>query len=307
MSTKSALGRGLGSLIPQKQTMTEQVLPEARTQILDIGVDEIVENPRQPRHHFSPADLEDLISSIKEHGILQPLVATRVGTGYELIAGERRLRASRTLGLKTVPVIVREASEQLKLELALIENIQRQDLNAFEEAIAYKALVDEFNLTQEEVGKRVGKSRSNVANTLRLLDLPEVMLQALREGKITKSHARTLLAESDEERREDLFEQMLNGGVSVREAEARVTSSPFAAVRTAGCSSARSSTSAPISLPPRSQPSRSWTCCVSTGLPPAATGLTIMAIPIANPISLRSMPIRPITTLRKRATIRLSS
>lgn len=226
MSTKSALGRGLGSLIPQKQTMTEQVLPEARTQILDIGVDEIVENPRQPRHHFSPADLEDLISSIKEHGILQPLVATRVGTGYELIAGERRLRASRTLGLKTVPVIVREASEQLKLELALIENIQRQDLNAFEEAIAYKALVDEFNLTQEEVGKRVGKSRSNVANTLRLLDLPEAMLQALREGKITKSHARTLLAESDEERREDLFEQMLNGGVSVREAEARVTSSP---------------------------------------------------------------------------------
>lgn len=224
--THSALGRGLGSLIPQKQSITEQVIPEARTQILDALVSDVVENPRQPRHHFSPADLEDLIASIKEHGILQPLVVTRAGAKYELIAGERRLRASRTLGLKTVPVIVRDASEQQKLELALIENIQRQDLNALEEAIAYKALVDEFNLTQEDVGKRVGKSRSNVANILRLLELPEEMLHALRDGKITKSHARTLLAESDEMKREALFEAMLHGGVTVREAEARVTSAP---------------------------------------------------------------------------------
>ncbi|TAL50899.1 ParB/RepB/Spo0J family partition protein [Patescibacteria group bacterium] len=222
----SALGRGLGSLIPQKQSITEQVIPEAHTQVLEVGVNEIMENPRQPRHHFSPADLEDLIASIKEHGILQPLVVTRSRGKYELIAGERRLRASRTLGLKTVPVIVRDANEQQKLELALIENIQRQDLNALEEALAYKALVDEFNLTQEEVGKRVGKSRSNVANILRLLELPEEMLQALREGKITKSHARTLLAESNETRREELFEAMLNGGVTVREAEARVASAP---------------------------------------------------------------------------------
>ncbi|MBI4435710.1 ParB/RepB/Spo0J family partition protein [Candidatus Uhrbacteria bacterium] len=224
--THSALGRGLGSLIPQKQSITEQVLPQARTQILEVGVHEIVENPRQPRHHFSSAELEDLIASIKEHGILQPLIVTRAGGKYELIAGERRLRASRTLGFKTVPVIVRDANEQQKLELALIENIQRQDLNAIEEALAYKALVDEFNLTQEEVGKRVGKSRSNVANILRLLDLPEEMLHALRDGKITKSHARTLLAESNEGKREALFEAMLRGGVTVREAEARVTSAP---------------------------------------------------------------------------------
>ncbi|MEK7619639.1 MAG: ParB/RepB/Spo0J family partition protein [Patescibacteria group bacterium] len=222
----SALGRGLGSLIPQKQSITEQVIPQARTQVLEVPVGDIVENPRQPRHHFSPAELEDLIASIKEHGILQPLVATRAGNKYELIAGERRLRASRTLGLKTVPVIVRDANEQQKLELALIENIQRQDLNAFEEALAYKALVDEFNLTQEEVGKRVGKSRSNVANILRLLELPEEMLYALRDGKITKSHARTLLAESNDVKREALFEAMLNGGVSVREAEARVVTAP---------------------------------------------------------------------------------
>jgi ParB family transcriptional regulator, chromosome partitioning protein len=223
--SKAVLGRGLGSLIPQKQSITEQVLPQAKTQVLEVSVDEINENPRQPRQHFSSAELEDLISSIKEHGILQPLVVTRVGRTYELIAGERRLRASRTLGLKTVPVIVREADEQQKLELALIENIQRQDLNAIEEAIAYKALVDEFNLTQEEVGKRVGKSRSNVANILRLLELPEEILVALRDGRITKSHARTLLAEDDEVKREELFEAMLAGGVSVREAEARVSPS----------------------------------------------------------------------------------
>jgi ParB family chromosome partitioning protein len=219
----SALGRGLGSLIPHKQTITEQVIPEARTLVLEVPVGDIVENPRQPRRHFSPADLEDLIASIKEHGILQPLVVTRLGETYELIAGERRLRASRTLGLKRVPVIVRDANEQQKLELALIENIQRQDLNGLEEAFAYRALVDEFNLTQEEVGRRVGKSRSNVANMLRLLELPEKMLHALRDGKITKSHARTLLAEPHEMKREALFEAMLAGGVTVREAEARVT------------------------------------------------------------------------------------
>ena len=231
MNTKSALGRGLGSLIPQKQSIVEQVIPEARTIVLEVSVDDIVENPRQPRHHFAPADLEDLIGSIKEHGILQPLVVTRSGQGFELIAGERRLRASRTLGLKTVPVIVREADEQQKLELALIENIQRQDLSPVEEAIAYKALLDEFNLTQEEVAKRVGKSRSNVANIVRLLELPEPMLLALKEGKIYKSHARTLLAEDDEQKRQILFEQMLNGGVTVREAEARISSSPRSSVR----------------------------------------------------------------------------
>lgn len=220
---KSALGRGLGSIIPQKKTFTEQVIPEARHEILEIPVEKITENPRQPRYHFSPSDLEDLISSIKEHGIIQPLVVTRMGEGYELIAGERRLRASRTLGLKTVPAVVREATEQQKLELALIENIQRQDLNAMEEALAYRALIDEFNLTQEDVGQRVGKSRSAVANIIRLLELPEEMLNALRDGMITKSHARSLLAEPDAQKRRALFDAILKGGVTVREAEARAT------------------------------------------------------------------------------------
>lgn len=223
MNQKPALGKGLGSLIPQKHSLTEQVIPEARKEILEISPNRIKENPRQPRHHFSPSDLEDLIASIKEHGILQPLVVTRVGDSYELIAGERRLRSARTLGLPTVPVIVREANEQQKLELALIENIQRQDLNAVEEAIAYKALIDEFNLRQDDVALRVGKSRSNIANIIRLLDLPEEILNALKEGKITKSHARTLLAETDPKKQHELFGQMLNGGVTVRQVEAKVT------------------------------------------------------------------------------------
>lgn len=221
----NVLGRGLGSLIPQKRSLTEQVIPSARTEVLEVSVGDIHENPRQPRQHFSPAELEDLIGSIKEHGIILPLVVTRDSGEYELIAGERRLRAARTLGLKTVPVIVRKATDQQKLELALIENIQRQDLNAVEEAIAYRALVDEFNLTQQDVAKRVGKSRSNVANILRLLDLSPEILEALKDGRLTKSHGRTLLAEPDETKRDMLFAQMLKGGVTVREAEARVSSS----------------------------------------------------------------------------------
>jgi ParB family chromosome partitioning protein len=221
---KPALGRGLGSLIPNapRPTLTEQVIPEARREVVDVPLDRIRENPRQPRQFFSPAELEDLIASVKEHGVVMPVVVTRVGDGYELIAGERRTRACRALGLRTIPAIVREASEQEKLELALIENVQRQDLNAVEEAIAYRALVDEFGLTQEQVAARVGKNRSTVANILRLLDLPEDVLAALREGRIAKSHARTLLAETDPAKQHALFQALLGGGITVREVEARV-------------------------------------------------------------------------------------
>jgi ParB family transcriptional regulator, chromosome partitioning protein len=229
-----ALGRGLGSLIPSKQTITEQVLPSSHREVADIPVEQIRANPRQPRAHFSPSELEDLIGSIKEHGILQPLIVTRAKDGYELVAGERRLRASKTLGLATVPAIVRDATEQQKLEWAIIENTQRQDLNPVEEALGYKALIEEFNLTQDEVARKVGKSRSNVANMLRLLDLPEEMLIAIKTGKISKSHARTLLAETDEGKRRALYDQMLNGGVSVREAEARVSAATAGKSKKAG-------------------------------------------------------------------------
>ncbi len=226
MNKPSALGRGLGSLIPTKNPIPlhtpAPLAEEAKNLVREVSTDLIVVNPHQPRKHFSHSELEDLIASIKEHGILQPLVVTEIGGGkYELIAGERRLRASRMLGLKEVPVIIRTATEQQKLELARIENIQRQELNAMEEAVAYQALVDQFKLTQDDVAKRVGKSRSVVANTLRLLDLSEEMQLALIEGKISKSHARTLLAESDPAKREHLFHSMLTGGMTVREAEAR--------------------------------------------------------------------------------------
>ncbi|TAK03273.1 ParB/RepB/Spo0J family partition protein [Patescibacteria group bacterium] len=218
-----ALGRGLGSLIPGKQTITEQVIPSARREVTEIPVAQVRPNPRQPRAHFAPEELADLVASIKEHGVLQPVIVTRVQGGYELVAGERRLRASMAAGLGTVPAIVRDATEQQKLEWALIENVQRADLNAVEEALAYKALIEEFNFTQEDTAKRVGKSRSAVANVLRLLDLPEEMLIAIRGGRLSKSHARTLLAEPDEAKRRALYQAMLSGGVSVREAEARVS------------------------------------------------------------------------------------
>lgn len=231
---QGGLGRGLGALIPSAIT------PVAKTEegeekidldvahglrVIEINPKDIVENPHQPRLYFSEEELHDLMLSIKEHGILQPLVVTKKGPGvYELIAGERRLRASRMLGLEKVPVIVRdEMTEQKKLELALIENIQRAQLNAVEEAKGYQGLIELFGLTQQEVAERVGKSRSNVANTMRLLDLSPEILTALAEERITRSHARTLLAEPDLAKRKALFERILEGGVTVREVEAATT------------------------------------------------------------------------------------
>lgn len=224
---KGGLGRGLSSLIPPKiapEPGTEAAEVIERSIESEIPVEKIVENPHQPRVHFSPADLEDLLQSIKEHGILHPLLVTKRADGtFELIAGERRFRCAKMLGMKTVPAVVRTATDQQKLEWALIENIQRSDLNAIEEARAFQSLIDLFSLTQDEIGKRVGKSRSYVANTMRLMELDEEIQQALMEKKITRSHARTLLAQPDLVLRKQLFEQMLGGAMSVREAEARAT------------------------------------------------------------------------------------
>ena len=200
---KSGLGRGLGSLIPKKENIAKIVTPRILSdfspssvkadgeRIFSINIEKISPNPHQPRKDFAHADLEDLVSSIKEHGIIQPLIVTDNGDGnYELVAGERRLRSAKIAGLKKVPAIVRAAKENEKLELALIENIQRQNLNPLEESEAYAKLMDDFGMTQEEIGKKVGKSRSAVANTLRLLDLPDKIKEALRGGKLTAGHAR---------------------------------------------------------------------------------------------------------------------
>ena len=237
---QSGLGKGLGALIPNTSPQTHQTLqPVAASvaessvpsmaggddsqRVLQIPVGAISPNPHQPRLVFDHDRLDDLIASIKEHGVLQPLIVSSLPNGtYQLIAGERRLRASTLAGLATVPAIVRSASEQQSLEWAIIENVQRHDLNPMEEAHAYTRLMDEFNLTQEQVALKVGKSRSFVGNITRLLQLPAVIQVALSEGKISSSHARTLLALPTEREQLDLFQAMVDGRYSVRRVEDRV-------------------------------------------------------------------------------------
>lgn len=240
MKRPSGLGRGLGALIPPSSggtyssgrqdspTMSSpQVHVEAASNssvYRELPVDLIVANPHQPRQHFDHAALEDLVSSIQERGVIEPLIVTDLGNGnFELIAGERRLRASRIAGLATVPCVIRTATDQEKLELAIIENVQRHDLNPVEEAVAYKRLMDEFGLTQDEVGEKVGKSRPQVANIVRLLQLPEEIRQALVDRKINSSNARTLLSLPTDAERMELFHAMLSQNFTVRETEKHVS------------------------------------------------------------------------------------
>lgn len=220
-----ALGKGLNSLIPQSSSR-KHVHKETdgdSQKIWHIPLSEIVPNSEQPRKNFSHSDLEDLVSSIKKHGVLQPVTVTeRNDGGYELIAGERRFRASTIAGLATVPAIVRQVTAQEKLELALIENIQRQDLNPIEEAFAYQRLMDEFQLTQEEVSQAVGKSRPVIANTVRLLQLPDVVQKALVDGQISTGKAKALLSLKDEKEQMKVFASMMGEGVTVRDVERAV-------------------------------------------------------------------------------------
>ncbi|MBP7992063.1 MAG: ParB/RepB/Spo0J family partition protein [Candidatus Magasanikbacteria bacterium] len=219
-----ALGKGLDSLIPNaRKTMGESAAAAKTDRVWQIPLTEIIPNPEQPRRVFDHQDLEDLVASIKKHGIMQPITVTeRMDGGYELIAGERRFRASQIAGLATIPAIVRIASEQEKLELALIENIQRQNLNAIEEAFAFKRLIDEFNLTQQEVADQVGKSRPVVANTIRLLELPEEIQRALMDGRLSAGKARALLSLKSVKEQLEVFNGMLNEGSTVRDVEAAV-------------------------------------------------------------------------------------
>jgi len=211
MTKKRGLGKGLGALIP--------VIEPGPT---DLPVDAISPNPLQPRQKMAPQELEELAASIREHGLIQPLIVSQVAdaeASYQLIAGERRLEAAKLAGLTRVPVIVREATPQEMLELALVENIQRADLNPLEEAGAYQQLNDEFGLTQERIAERVGRSRASVANAMRLLRLPQEVKDALVTGEITEGHARALLMLSDEDEQLLALHAIVRRHLSVRQAE----------------------------------------------------------------------------------------
>jgi ParB family chromosome partitioning protein len=182
-------------------------------------VEEIVPNPRQPRHHFAEAALDELSQSIAAHGVAQPLLVRRLENGYELIAGERRLRASKKAGLTMVPVVIKDISDEESLELAIIENVQREDLNAIDEALSYRQLIDEFQYTQVMVAEKVGKPRSTVANLLRLLDLPEEVQLALKTNRISAGHAKALMAIEGTAEQKAAFEKLLLGEINVRETE----------------------------------------------------------------------------------------
>jgi ParB family transcriptional regulator, chromosome partitioning protein len=219
------LGRGLGALIPQASRANEPSEEGAQPApgILQVPVDEIVPNPRQPRGKIAPESLNELANSIREHGLLQPLIVTRGRptdrAPYQLIAGERRWRAAQLAGLPTVPVLIKEATPQQLLEIALVENIQRADLNALEEAEAYHALIEDFRLSQQEVADRVGRNRVTVANALRLLRLPDAVKALLSQGELTAGHARALLGLDDDTLIERAAEQVTTRGLNVRQTE----------------------------------------------------------------------------------------
>src|SRR5919109_3229269 len=217
MPKRSGLGKGLDALIPTGQSASKR----DGSGVTQVPIDLIQRNPRQPREKFDLEELENLAASIREHGVIQPLVVSPGKNEiYTLVAGERRLQASRKAGLKTVPVVIRHATDQQLLELALVENVQRADLNPIEEAEAYQHLAKEFKLSHETIAARVGKSRVAVTNTMRLLDASAAVKQALVDGRITEGHARALLALNTAKAQETLLNQIINLDLSVRQTEA---------------------------------------------------------------------------------------
>jgi ParB family chromosome partitioning protein len=214
MATKRmALGKGLGALLPEFGQGESKSL-------LYCGIEEIVPNRSQPRKHFDESRLQELAESIKEKGILEPLIVRRIEQGYELIVGERRWRAAQKAGLKEVPVLVKEAEGGEALELSLIENLQRENLNPIEEAEAFKRLTEEFNVNQGELATRLGKDRTTITNVLRLLKLPLEVRNQLLQNRITSGHARAILSLETKEKQKELCSRIIQEGLSVREAEA---------------------------------------------------------------------------------------
>lgn len=211
---KQALGRGLNALMGEAQTETGSAASDTL-----VDINKIQPNPNQPRTHFNETLLQELSESIRENGVLQPLLVRKKGQKYEIIAGERRYQASKLAGIEKLPVIIKDVDDQKMLELALIENLQRSDLNPIEEAKGYKQLLKESGMTQEALSKAVSKSRSAITNSLRLLDLPDEVQQFLFDGKMTAGHARAILAVPYEEARIRLAQKVVDEGLSVRATE----------------------------------------------------------------------------------------
>jgi ParB family chromosome partitioning protein len=213
---KHGLGKGMLALVDEN--ILQEEVKKGTVQMIDVG--KILPNKHQPRKFFGEAELQELAESIRQKGVIQPVLVTDLGNGrYELVAGERRWRAAKLAGLLEIPAIVRDFSEEDKLEIALIENIQREDLNPIEEALAYKEVMEKLNLSQDELAQKIGKNRSSIANTLRLLKLPDVIQQKLIHKQLTEGHARAILMLSDMDKMIQFADYIIEKGLSVREAE----------------------------------------------------------------------------------------
>jgi ParB family chromosome partitioning protein len=221
MAKPPALGKGLGALIATRPAGL--AAPQPGERILSLSLAEIIPSPLQPRTEFRAEQLSELIESIRERGIIQPLIVRKVNGKYELIAGERRWRAASEVGLKEAPAIVREASDVEVLELALVENLQREDLNPIEEAMAYARLSGEFAMTQEEIARKVGKNRATVANAMRLLDLDSEVQGYVRQGRLSVGHAKAILSVKSHDEQRQIAAQLIRQGLPVRAAERLVS------------------------------------------------------------------------------------
>lgn len=211
---KKGLGKGLEALI----SSTNQ-LEESSRNVLELKINDVEPNAEQPRKVFDQEKLETLAQSIKEHGVVQPIIVRKEGARFIIVAGERRWRASKMAGLKTIPVVVKDLSDKEVMEIALIENLQREDLNPIEEAEAYQRLMNEFEMTQEDVSKVVGRSRAAIANSVRLLSLARDVQEMISDGRLTSGHARTLITIADNQRQKELATQIVEKGLNVRETE----------------------------------------------------------------------------------------
>lgn len=211
---KSALGKGLGALIPEIND-----IKTTENNVNDVDIDEIMPNENQPRKRFDDENIKDLAESIKEHGIIQPILVRKEGEYYKIVAGERRWRAARIAGLKKVPVIIKDMTDKEMMEISLIENLQREDLNPIEEALAYKRLMDEFNLTQEQIALRVGKSRPVITNSLRLLNLDKKVIDFIIENKLSEGHGRILASIENKELQVEIAKKIIEDALNVRQTE----------------------------------------------------------------------------------------